>query len=611
MSVLINGHALAKAFSGRTLFKDLAFGIATGQHIGLIGANGAGKSTLLKIMASLESADSGNVSLRQGLRVAYLPQVPQLESGVDILTTILSAADDPYDGKSMAQAYELFSRLDFEKVGLSENSLVETLSGGWQKKVALARELIRDPDVLLLDEPTNHLDVESILWLEEFLARAPFATLTVTHDRLFLNRISNRIWELDRRHPNGLLDVEGDYATFCEIKGQHISALEKKEDILKNTLRRETEWLRRGPAARSTKQQARIKRAYELADNVENLEDLNKKRNVGIEFNSADGSPKKLLEAKNISKAYDGRTLFDGFNLLLERGKRIGLLGANGAGKSTLIKVLLGLETPDSGTVEHNERLEVSYFDQKRDLLDPKSTPLKTLCPQGDHVKFRGQFIHVRSYLDRFLFGPDLAKSEISKLSGGEQARLLIAQLMLKESNLLVLDEPTNDLDLATLNVLEEQLRDFEGAIILVSHDRYFMDQVVDEIYAPCDGNFLKFTGVAQWEAWVKEGKKLSTSKNDARVSKEDSSVATGNTGASSGSISKPGKKLTYKDQREYDLMESAIADTEARLEALTRESLDPAARTKIAEISLQMSETQAELDRLYARWSELETLLS
>jgi ABC transport system ATP-binding/permease protein len=605
MSLLVNGHQLSKGFAGRNLFKKLSFGVSEGQHIGLIGPNGAGKSTLLKIIFGTETPDEGTFSKRQGLRMAYLAQVPVLDPDQDILTTVLDGADDPTDKRAMAQAYELISKLAFDEAGMSEYSLIGTLSGGWQKKVALAREFMKQPDLLLLDEPTNHLDVDSILWLEEFLARTPFATLTITHDRLFLNRISNRIWELDPRHPNGLLEVDGDYATFCQIKEEHIHALERREEVLKNTLRRETEWLRRGPAARTTKQNARMQRAYTLSDDVENLENLNRKKNVGIEFSSADGSPKKILEAKNISKSYDGRTLFENFSLTLQRGQRIALLGANGAGKSTLIKILLGYEKPDTGEVEHSERLQVAYFDQKRDTLDPQSTPIKTLCPQGDHVQFRGSYVHIRSYLDRFLFGPDLAKSPISKLSGGEQARLLIAKLMLQEANLLVLDEPTNDLDLATLNVLEAQLRDFEGAILLVTHDRYFMDQVVDQIYAPYEGKLMSFADIGQWEAWVKDKSKASLSTQAATQSPAGNSKNIKIDSASAVSA----KKLTYKDQREFDQIEATIAKAEAQLVALEKETQKPENASKLAQISSEMALAQSEIERLYARWSELEAL--
>ena len=599
MAVLVNGHDLSKGFSGRHLFDGLAFGIQDGERIGLIGPNGAGKSTLLKMILGVEKPDSGTIARKQGLRVAYLSQTPELDTSQTVLATILEGAIDPYDWEATSRGLELLSKLDFENAGLSEDTLVGDLSGGWRKKVALCREIMREPNLLLMDEPTNHLDVESILWLEEFLAKVPFATLTITHDRLFLNRISNRIWELDRRNPGGLLNVEGDYATFCEIKEQHVSALERKETVLKNTLRRETEWLRRGPAARTTKQTARINRAGDLADNVERLEGLNKVQTVGIAFGAVEGTPKKLIEVKKISKSYGGRKLFGDFSMLFQKGSRIGLLGPNGAGKSTLIKILLGLEKPDTGTVERADLLQIAYFDQNREHLDPSLTVLKTVCPQGDHVRFRGNFVHVRSYLDRFLFNVEQSDSPVSKLSGGEQARLLIAKLMLREANLLVLDEPTNDLDLATLNVLEERLKDFEGAIILVSHDRYFMDQVVDRILVPADGQIEEFMGVGQWESWQKD-----------RAKQKRNGPALAASAKSPEPVVSKKKKLSYNEQREFDLMESKIHDAEAKLQFLSDESQKPeiaANASKLATLASEMSKLQSEIERLYARWSELE----
>ncbi|MEO5668838.1 MAG: ABC-F family ATP-binding cassette domain-containing protein [Bdellovibrionota bacterium] len=597
MAVLVNGHDLSKGFSGRHLFDGLAFGIADGERIGLIGPNGAGKSTLLKMILGSEKPDSGNIARKQGLRVAYLSQTPELNPDATILETILEGALDPYDWESTARALEILSKLAFDEAGLGEDTLVASLSGGWRKKVALCRELMREPNLLLMDEPTNHLDVESILWLEEFLAKVPFATLTITHDRLFLNRISNCIWELDRRNPSGLLRVEGDYATFCEIKEQHVNALERKETVLKNTLRRETEWLRRGPAARTTKQTARINRAGDLLANVESLEGLNKVQSVGIVFGTAESTPKKLIEAKKISKAYGDRSLFKDFSLLLQRGNRIGLLGPNGAGKSTLIKLLLGVEQPDSGTVERSDQLQIAYFDQNRENLDPNLTVLKTICPQGDHVFFRGNYTHVRSYLDRFLFNVEQSDSPVSKLSGGEQARLLIAKLMLREANILVLDEPTNDLDLPTLNILEERLKDFEGAIVLVSHDRYFMDQVVDRIFVPADGQIEEFMGVGQWEAWQKERAKRSKSAPLPAGSQRTPEA--------------PKKvKLSYNDQRELDQMETKIHGLEAKLDDLTQESAKTEVASnssKLLKVTSEMATLQQQIDALYARWSELE----
>jgi ATP-binding cassette subfamily F protein uup len=611
MAVLVSAHNLRKAFAARPLFEGITFAIESGERIGLIGPNGAGKSTLLKILAQRAQPDEGSVSFQRGLRIGYLEQDPQLKPGSTVMEIALEGAaawGDPHDWECMALAQEQLSKLALDgQYGIGPESLVDKLSGGWRKRVALARELTRKPDLFLLDEPTNHLDVESILWLEELLASAPFATLTITHDRLFLQRISNRILELDRRNPGGLLSIAGDYAHYLESKEQLMSAQEMREVRLKNTLRRETEWLRRGAKARTTKQQARIQRHGELSDEVAELGIRNQSRVAKLDFSGGDKSPKRLIEAKKISKSYGNRVIFKDVSLLVGPGSRIGILGPNGCGKSTLIRALTGREKPDSGDILRADGLSVAYFEQNRDALDPEKSILKTICPDGEYVDYRGRKMHVRGYLDRFLFSPGQMEMQVGKCSGGEQSRILLAQLMLKEANVLVLDEPTNDLDMQTLGVLEDCLTEFGGAVILVTHDRYFLDQVAQKILAfnafdLGSGKIEVFEGLSQWEPWHEEeaAKAKARAKSEAAAKK----AAVGQTAV------KKARKLSFNEQREYDHMESHIHAAETLLEKLTAESLldeNATNAVKQAELAQAMAKAQAEVERLYARWAELE----
>ena len=361
----------------RPLFEDVSFTVEEGDRIGLIGPNGAGKSTLLRILASTaagQASQSGLVSRRRGLRVGYLEQVPQFAAGATVEQTVAEAIPEG-DWERAAEAHTLMAKLALTGgeagPGVTPATAVEALSGGWKKRLALARELARQPDLLLLDEPTNHLDVESIEWLERLLAASRFATITVTHDRLFLQRVTTRILELDRRNPGGLLAVAGDYATYVQVKAENMHAQERREVVLRNTLRRETEWLRRGPAARTTKQQARIARAGQLAGEVGELQTRNRTRTASLEFQAGERKPRRLVEARGVGKSYDGRAIFAGVDLFVGPGTRVGLLGPNGCGKSTLLRVLLGEEPPSEGTVLRADGLQVAYFAQGRDALDP------------------------------------------------------------------------------------------------------------------------------------------------------------------------------------------------------------------------------------------------
>ncbi|HVR63222.1 MAG TPA: ABC-F family ATP-binding cassette domain-containing protein [Polyangia bacterium] len=605
VAILLSAQRLQHSFGARPLFASVSFTLADGDRVGLIGPNGAGKSTLLKILAGALAPDGGQVAARTGLRVAYLPQVPTLDPTATVRATIregLAPADDE------VRVDELLSKMDLASAasgGVDGSRPVGELSGGWRKRVALARALVREPELLLLDEPTNHLDVESILWLEKFLAAAPFAAVTVTHDRLFLQRVANRLLELDPRNPGGLLDVAGDYATYLDRKAEAMHAQERREDVLRNTLRRETEWLRRGPSARTTKQEARIERAGALADEVAELATRNDVRGVALGFESRGKGPRRLIQARGIGKRFGARALFENLDLFLGPGARLGLLGPNGCGKSTLLRVLTGDEAPTTGTVVRADGLRVALFEQGRESLEPARALADTVCPDGDYVQFRGARVHRFGYLERFLFRAEQMMMPVGRLSGGEQSRLLIARLMLRPADLLILDEPTNDLDLPTLQVLEDALTSFDGAVLLVTHDRYFLDQVATQILAfhtrpDEEGRVTAFAGLAQWEAWY------ATQAGGAKR---------GDDRAAPPSARAPKKKtkLGFRDQRDLDTIEARIGAAEARLHALRAEAESPAVvsdATRLCALQVEMDAARVEVDALYTRWAELEAAL-
>lgn len=598
-TILLNTHNLEKSFSNRLLFRDVSFGINENERIGLVGPNGAGKSTLLKIIAGLIESDGGSVTTKKGLRLGFMEQTPTFKPNVQLLDCILEKCHDKDD--SYAKAYELIAALELSDFG--EDHLVQKLSGGWQKRVALARELILEPDLLLLDEPTNHLDVTSILWLEEFLLSASFSVLMVTHDRLFLQRVVNRVLDLDPRNPNYILSADGDYSQYLTTKDQELAALQRQERVQQNTLRRELEWLSRGAIARLKKQTARIKSAEKLRDDVEELQRKNQKKTVNLEFGEAGHSPKRLIEAKKISKKFSGDPLFSELDLLITPTTRLALLGENGSGKSSLIKVLLGLEKPDSGQVKMTDEIKVSYFEQGRETLDFNQSVLKNLCPEGDFVYFQGNYIHVRSYLDRFLFSGTKPDLPVGKLSGGEQARLRLAQVMLKPCQVLVLDEPTNDLDSDTLDVLEEALKQFQGAVILVTHDRYFLDAVSNQILAFPPKEFSgrglalqTFADYFQWENWFTEERARPSKKAEPLPAHEQ--------------VSGPKAKLSFKEKFELENMESTITALETEIRDLELMSCSAEVLTdhkRLAEIHTKLANKQSELETKFKRWGELE----
>jgi ATP-binding cassette subfamily F protein uup len=606
VAVLLSVRDLTHAFASRALFTGISFTVSDGDRIGLIGPNGAGKSTLMRILASQLTADGGEVARRGGnaLRVGFLEQTPEFQPGETVREAVHSGLRANKDNE--ARVDEVLSKLNLTSETVGADTLVSKLSGGWQKRVALARELVSDPDLLLLDEPTNHLDVESILWLEKLLQSAPYATITVTHDRAFLQRVSKRILELDKRNAGGLLDVDGDYATYLERKAGAMAAQEQREQSMANTLRRETEWLRRGPKARTTKQTARIERAGELGAEVAELKARNQTRSAEIEIATSGRRTKKFIEAKGISKRFGDNTVLQTLDLSIGPGTRLSLLGPNGCGKSTLLRMLVGTEQPTVGEVVRAKDLVVKVFEQNRASLDPEVTVADAVSPGSDMIDFRGSRLHRHGYLERFLFQPHQMRLRTGSLSGGEQSRLLIAKLMLQTADVYVLDEPTNDLDFATLEVLEEALIGFDGAVLLVSHDRFFVDRVSTQILAfhTAPGERGQTTALAdlfQWQAFHAEQEKRTTAAERAA-----------NGAASAARAAGKRKKLSYKDQRDWDTLEARILEAETKLTNIESECAKPAVASdgaRLLELTSSMNETRALIDQLYARWAELEAL--
>jgi ABC transport system ATP-binding/permease protein len=596
--LLVSCQDLSKAFGAAPLFEGLSLGVFEGDHVGLVGPNGSGKSTLLRILAGLEEPSSGARAARKRLCIGYVPQDPTFAPDAKVASVLREALSDQHldehekDGR-VAVAMGKAGFVDAEQA-------VTTLSGGWRKRLAVARELAREPELLLLDEPTNHLDVEGILWLEELLPREPEAFVAVSHDRYFLEAVAGRVIELNRAFAFGFLDVGGRYSRFLEKKDELLAGQAAYQESLRNRVRGELDWLSRKARARTRKAQARIDEAQRLQDELADLDSRSKAKAVALDFAATERKTKRLLVAEGLSKAYGDLPIVRDLDLVLSPGTRLGLLGANGSGKSTLLRLLARQEAPDAGTVEHAPGLRVVVFDQHRERLDPEVSLKRTLAPAGDSVVFREHGIHVAGWAKRFLFRSDQLETKVGRLSGGEQARAVLARLMLEPADLLLLDEPTNDLDIPTLEVLEESLLEFPGALVLVTHDRYLLDRVSTRILAlDGRGGAVSYADYDQW--------------NDGRHAREAAArpVARPRPG-----VARPhaprgrSRKLGYLEQREWDEMEARILEAEARLEECRTRAADPAVAADhqaLAQRIDALGAAQAEVDRLYERWAELE----
>src|SRR6266540_4027302 len=591
-SLLLSCDAVSKSYGTRALFEELSFGLFEGDQVGLVGPNGSGKSTLLKILAGLTSPDHGTRSVRGGIRIGYVPQDPVLEAGLTVEAIVASGLSGVDDGDRPGRIAFALGRGGFA----DGRAAVDTLSGGWRKRLAIARALAAEPDVLLMDEPTNHLDVEGILWLEKVLAERARAVLLVSHDRYFLEHVATRMLELNRAYPAGLFQTDGRYSDFLARRDDFLRGQAAYEESLANTVRREIEWLRRGAKARSTKAKGRIKEAGRLIAELGDTRARATAGTVGIDFTSSQRRTRRLLVARGLSKSLGGRPLIRGLDLTVTPGTRIGLVGPNGSGKTTLLNLLAGALAPDAGVIERADGLRLVRFEQHRLDLDPEQTLRRALAPEGDAVTFQGRRVHVASWAKRFLFRPEQFEVPVGRLSGGEQARILIARLMCEPVDVLILDEPTNDLDIPTLEVLEDSLAEFDGGLVLVTHDRFMLDRVSTMILAlDGEGGTATFADYAQWEAVQSAGEPAPRQATERAAARERP---------------RP-KRLGYREQREWDGMERAILAAERAVEACQREVDDPAIASDPTALQMRcaaLEAARADVNRLYARWAELET---
>ena len=600
MDILLSCRELTKSYGLRVLFKGITLGLFKGQRTGLIGPNGSGKSTLLRIMAGLETADAGELSARRGLCLAYVAQEDALDGEQTVEQSLASAISgdvDEHDRQTQAAIMQ-------GKIGLADGSQkVATLSGGWMKRLAIARQLIRGPDLLLLDEPTNHLDVEGISWLEEMLTDAPFACLAVSHDRRFLENVTNRVIELSRAYPDGFLSSNGAYSDFLRTREDFLEAQASRERSLAGKVRREIEWLQRGAKARTTKAKGRVDQAGRLMGELAELKVRNAQQVAAqIDFSATDRKTRKLLEAKRLDKSLGGKQLFSKVEFTLSPGTKLGLLGPNGSGKTTLLRLITGELEPDAGEVWRADGLRTVIFGQNREQLARDQLLRATLAANGETVSYRGGTMHVTAYARRFLFRPDQLDMPVGEMSGGEQARILIARLMLKPADVLILDEPTNDLDIPTLDVLEESLSEFPGALVLVTHDRYLLDRLSTELLAlDGAGHAHPYASLEQWE----RAREAAAAAGAAAV------VPRKATSPRPRRAPTPVKGFTWKEQAELDEIEARITAAEAEVQTRHDRISDPqvmADHVRLKGLCDKLHEAQAHVDALYARWTELET---
>ena len=631
MPLLLTAQDLSLAFGWRPLLDHVNFSLESGERVALLGRNGEGKSTLLNVLRGAQMPDDGSLRISEGVRIAYLPQDPPAADARTVREVVrdglaetaalveryqtLLAAHDAHDADELARleaavaaadGWQLDNRIDgiLQRFDLDGAAQMADLSGGWRRRVWLARVLVARPDVLLLDEPTNHLDMGAIIWLENLLNNFAGAVVFVTHDRAFLEKVANRIWELDRGR---LLDVKSDYRRFLRTREEAQHAEAEAQARFDKKLAEEEIWIRQGIKARRTRNEGRVRALKAMR--AERAARIERQGKANLQLDAGERSGRQVIVAENLSFAHaGGAPLVQDFSDIIERGEKIGLVGANGAGKTTLLRLLLGELPPTAGRLKHGTKLEVAYFDQLRAQLDPEETLRDSVGAGRDYIETNGQRKHIAAYLQDFLFPPERWRTPVGALSGGERARLLLARLFAQPANVLVLDEPTNDLDIETLELLEEVLADYPGTVLLVSHDRAFLDAVVTRLWV-----FNRHKGkieqiVGGFSDWLQQGGDIAQLEEAAAPAAK---TAEKPAAPAAPPAEKRGNKLSYKYQRELEALPAQIEAAEAevaRLTAVVQEAdfyQQPQDAQQAGFAALEAAQQQ--LDALVERWMQLE----